>query len=137
MRWILPLGCVLVVAGILCGCLQSSAEPPAVLSVSPTDVMVPDTTATPHPPAAVNVTATETQDSVVIRIDGGTDAAALASLSIRIMNYDGTSIQRTIPAPETGRDYSIQYFHTANARTINVVGTFADGYQQTLLITSL
>ena len=137
MRWILLLGCLLVVLGVLCGCIQSSPVPPAPVPVSQTDVMVPDTTATPHLPAAVNVTATETQDSVVIRVNGGTDAGSLTSLSIKIMNYDGTSVQRTIAAPETGRDYSIQYFHTANARTINVVGTFADGYQQTLLITTL
>ena len=137
MRWILSLCCLLAGAGILCGCIQSSPVPSAPLPVSLTDVVIPDTTATPHPPAVVNVTATETQDSVVIRVDGGKDAGSLASLSIRITNYDGPPIQRTISSPETGRDYSIPYFHTANARTINVVGTFADGYQQTLLITTL
>jgi hypothetical protein len=100
-------------------------------------VMLPDTTATRHPPMAVNVTAEKTIDSVVIRVDGGRDAGALTSLAVHINNYDGTSVQRTIPAPGIGKPYSIQYFQNANARTINIIGTFSDGFQQTLLITSL
>jgi hypothetical protein len=86
---------------------------------------------------AVNVTAEKTPDSVVIRVSGGKDAGALTSLSVHINNYDGTSVQRSIPAPAIGKPYSIQYFRNANARTANIVGTFSDGYQQTLLITSL
>ena len=70
-------------------------------------------------------------------LDGGKDAGALTSLSIHINNYDGTSVQRTIPAPGIGRSYSIQYFQNANAKTANIIGTFSDGFQQTLLITSL
>jgi hypothetical protein len=101
------------------------------------EVMLSDTTATLHPPMVVNITAEKTIDRVVIRVNGGRDAGSLTALSIHINNYDGTSVQRTIPAPETGRSYSIQYFRNANARTANVVGTFSDGFQQTLLITSL
>jgi hypothetical protein len=85
----------------------------------------------------VNVTAEKTLDSVVIRVDGGRDAGALTSLSVHINNYDGTSVQRTIPAPGIGRVYSIQYFQNANAKTANIIGTFSDGFQQTLLITTL
>jgi hypothetical protein len=96
--------------------------------------MLPDTTAPPHPRMAVNITAEKTQSSVVIRVDGGNDARALTSLSVHINNYDGTSVQRTLPSPEIGRSYSIQYFRDANAANVNIIGTFSDGYQQTLFM---
>jgi hypothetical protein len=85
---------------------------------------------------AVNITATETATEVVIRVDGGNDAAALTSLNIRITNQDGTTIQRTIQSPVVGNPYKIQYFRIANAANVNIIGTFSDGYQQTLLMTS-
>jgi hypothetical protein len=122
----------------LCGCIQSPAAAPDIpVQAAGADTLLPATTATPHLPMAVNVSAEKTIDSVVIRVDGGRDAGALTSLSIHINNYDGTSVQRTIPAPGIGMPYSIQYYRNANARTANIVGTFSDGYQQTLLITSL
>lgn len=138
MRWILPVGCILFLLVIFCGCIQSPPAGPATPVQTPGDVvLVPDTTVTQHPPMAVNVSAEKTADSVVIRVDGGNNAGSLTSLEVRINNYDGTSVQRSIPAPEVGRPYSIQYFRTANAATVNVVGTFSDGFQQTLLITSV
>jgi len=85
----------------------------------------------------VNISAEKMTDSVVISVDGGPDAGALASLVVRINNYDGTSVQRTLPSPEIGRQYRIQYFRTANAANVNIIGTFSDGYQQTLLMTSV
>jgi hypothetical protein len=86
---------------------------------------------------AVDITATETANEVVIQVHGGNDAAALTSLNIRIANHDDTTVQRTIQSPEIGRSYSIQYYRNANADRVNIVGTFSDGYQQTLLMTSL
>jgi hypothetical protein len=138
MRWILPVGCFLFMMVILCGCIQApSAAPVTPVPTVVVEVIPADTTATPHPRMAVNVSAEKTIDSVVIRVDGGKDAGTLTSLSVHINNDDGTSVQRTIPAPETGRQYSIQYYHNSNARTANIVGTFSDGFQQTLLITNL
>jgi hypothetical protein len=138
MRWILPVGCLLFLMVILCGCLQSSSALAATpVPTAGAVVMLPDTTATPHSRVVVNVTAEKTLDSVVIRIDGGNDAGALTSLAVRINNYDGTSVMRTIQSPEIGRTYSIQYFRNANAANVNIIGTFSDGYQQTLLMTSL
>lgn len=139
MRSILPAGCFLVLMVIMCGCMQS---PPGV-SVTPKDTggvqvsLIPDTTATVHPVMAVNVTAEKTQGSVIIQLDGGRDAVSLTSLNVRITNYDGTIVQRTIPSPETGKPYEIAYRGYSNAAKINIVGTFSDGYQQTLLMTSL
>jgi hypothetical protein len=139
MRWILPVGCLLVLTVIICGCIQSpsagSGTPAPTGGISV--VMITDTTATPHPGMAVNVTAEVTKSSVNVRVDGGNDAAALTSLNVRITNYDGTTIQRTIQSPVIGKTYSIMYYHDANAANINIVGTFSDGFQQTLLISYL
>jgi len=83
------------------------------------------------------MSAEQTLDSVIIRVDGGNDAKSLTSLNVRITNRDGTTIQRTIPTPVVGNPYTIQYYRIANAATVNIVGTFADGFQQTLLMTSV
>ena len=95
------------------------------------------TTVPPHPAMEVNVTARETANTVVIRVEGGKDAVSLSSLNVRITNLDGSVIQRTIPNPVTGESYRIEYYRTANAATVNIIGTFSDGFQQTLLLTSV
>ena len=138
MRSILPAVYVLLLSVLVCGCIQSPSAPP----VTPAETSgvpvfrLPDTTATGHSRMAVNITATETATDVVIQVDGGNDAAALRSLNIRITNQDGTTIQRTIQSPVIGNPYKIQYFRIANAANVNIIGTFSDGYQQTLLMTS-
>jgi len=138
MRLILPAGCFLVLMVIICGCTQS----PIAVPVTPTPVavsvvMFTDTTVTGHPGMAINITAEKTQSSVIIRLDGGSDAASLTSLNVRITNYDGVIVQRTIPSLELGKPYEIPYRGYSNAAKINIVGTFSGGYQQTLLMMDL
>lgn len=140
MRLILSVGCVLVLTVFACGCIQSDSAPPVTPAETSGIVIVTpviETTVTPHPRMAVNISAEQTLDSVIIRVDGGNDAKSLGSLNVRITNRDGTTIQRTIPSPVVGNPYAIQYYRVANAANANVVGTFSDGYQQTLLMTSL
>ncbi|OPX62269.1 MULTISPECIES: hypothetical protein [unclassified Methanoregula] len=140
MRLILPAGCFLVLVVLMCGCIQSSPATPVIPQQTGTVTVleIPDTTV-PVTPArrVVNISAEKMPESVVVHIGGGKDAGSLASLSVRITNYDGTSVHRTIPSPAAGRSYTIQYFRNANAANINIVGTFSDGFQQTLLMTSL
>jgi hypothetical protein len=100
-------------------------------------VISAETTTTPQPERVVNISVTQSKNSVDIRVDGGKDAASLTSLHVRITNHDGTTVQRDIQSPETGRTYSIQYYRDANADKVNLVGTFSGGFQQTLLITTL
>jgi len=140
MRLILSVSSILVLTVLACGCIQSDSAPP----VTPADtrgvvVVTPvvETMVTPHPRMAVNMSAEQTPDSVIIRVDGGNDAKSLSALNVRITNRDGTTIQRTISSPVVGNPYAIQYYRVANAANANVVGTFSDGYQQTLLMTSL
>lgn len=139
MRLILSVGCILVLTVIACGCIQSPSVPPVTpLETNEVTVTVPlETMVTPHPRMAVNMSAEQTPDSVIIRVDGGSDAKSLSSLNVRITNRDGTTIQRTISSPVIGNPYAIQYYRVANAANANIVGTFSDGYQQTLLMTSL
>ena len=89
---------------------------------------------TPHPEKYVNFTVTQTQTEVKITYDGGPDAADLQSIAILITNHDGTQVQRTIMNPVAGATYSFTYRGTANAARVNIIGTFQDGYQQTVLI---
>jgi hypothetical protein len=139
MRSILPAVYLLVISVIVCGCIQSPAAPPVIPAASGgvSIITLQDTTATQHPRMVVNISAEQTTDSVIIRIDGGTNAAALTSLNVRITNHDGTTIQRMIQSPVVGNPYTIQYYRIANAANVNIVGTFSDGFQQTLLMTSL
>jgi hypothetical protein len=129
----------MVLTVIMCGCIQSPSGAPdvPVPTAGVSVVTFTDTTAHPHPVMAVNISAEKSQSSVIVRIGGGSDAGALTSLDVHINNYDGTTVDRTIPSPEVGREYSIQYFREANAANVNIVGTFSDGYKQTLLLTAV
>jgi hypothetical protein len=124
---------------MICGCIQFPAASPATPAPSGGLEVVTHTLTTvpPHRPMEVNVTARETANNVVIMVEGGKDAAFLSSLNVRITNFDGTVIQRTIANPVIGESYSIAYYRTANAATINIIGTFSDGFQQTLLLNSV
>jgi ABC-type Fe3+-hydroxamate transport system substrate-binding protein len=139
MRLILPAGCFLVLFVLMSGCIQSPSAAPVTPQQTGTVTVldVPDTTVTEPARRVVTVTAEKMIDRVDIKVQGGKDTGALTSLSVRIKNYDGTSVLRNIPSPETGRTYSIQYYRNANAASINIVGTFSDGFQQTLLMNSL
>jgi len=136
---ILPAGCLLVLFLLMSGCIQSPPAAPVTPQQTGTVSVldIPDTIVTEPSRRVVTVAAEKMIDRVDIQVRGGKDAGALMSLSVRIKNYDGTSVQRNIPSPEIGRTYSIQYYRNANAANINIVGTFSDGYQQTLLMTSL
>jgi hypothetical protein len=138
MRWILPVGCLLVLTVIISGCIQSPAPTPVTPVLTAGVVAtLPETTVTPHPVMVVNITAVQTGTSVIIRVNGGNDAAALSAMNIRISNFDGTTVLRTIQPVETARPYTIEYYRNANADKVNIIGTFSDGYQQTLLMTSV
>ena len=114
------------------GCLQPSPvnTPPAEIAIYTTPV--PITPVTPHPVEYVNFTAIQTQTQVNITYNGGPDAANLQSIAILITNHDGTQVQRTIMNPVVGATYSFTYRGTANAARVNIIGTFQDGYQQTV-----
>ncbi len=137
MRGIVFLSGLVVLAVLFSGCSQCPPCPAPVPVPPPGTTPVTGTMTGPHPVMHVRVTATETQDSVIIRVVGGRDAALLSALNVRIDNFDDSVIERTIPSPAVGEPYRIGYYHMANAETVNVVGAFSDGFQQTLLLTSV
>lgn len=136
MQWIVRAGCILFVLLLSSGCIQSPPAAPAHPAPAGGITGYPaDTTATPEPRREVNITATKSGAEVIVIVEGGKDAAGLASMDIRITNYDGTLNTRTISHPGTGKSYTFTYRGNANAARINIIGTFSDGYQQTLLMT--
>jgi len=138
MQWIVPAGSILFLFMLSCGCIQFPAAAPAIPAPDDGITNYPaDTTATPKPLREVSITATKMATEVIVLVNGGKDAATLASMDIRITNYDGTINTRIISHPEIGKPYTFTYRGNANAARINIIGTFSDGYQQTLLMTSL
>jgi len=123
-----------IILVIACGCLQPAAVntiPPAETAVYTPVVTVPLVTAVID--KHVNFTVTQAKTMVNITYNGGPDAADLQSIAIFIPNYDGTQVNRTIMNPVVGKTYSFTYLGVANARWVNIIGTFQDGYQQTVL----
>jgi hypothetical protein len=139
MQWIVPVGCILFLFMLSCGCIQfPPAAPVTPAGGSGVTVEYPtDTIATPEPLRQVNITATKTVTEVIVLVNGGKNAATLASMDIRITNYDGTVNTRTVSPVVIGKPYTFTYRGNANAARINIIGTFSDGYQQTLLMTFL
>jgi hypothetical protein len=134
MQWIVPVGCVLFLFMLSCGCIQSPAAPVSPVPAGVVGDLSADKAATPEPLREVNITATKVDPEVIVLVNGGKDAAALASMDIRITNYDGTVTTRVITPVVTGKPYIFTYRGNANAARINIVGTFSNGSKQTLLM---
>lgn len=133
MRWIMPVGALLFFFLLTCGCIQSpavQATPAPQLVGNPSAAMAPAPV-----PRDVNITAVKQDPDVIVVVNGGKDAGSLASMDIRITNYDGTIDTRTIMPVIIGRQYVFSYRGNANAARINIIGTFSDGFKQTILMT--
>ena len=128
--------CILVfVLIITCGCLQAAPSTPPVVQTPTEPVTLPTSVTTiMNVQKQVNFTVTESKTMVNVTYEGGPDAADLQSINIRIMNQDGTQFPRTIDNPVIGVPYLFTYRGNANAKYVNIVGTFTNGYQQTVLM---
>lgn len=117
---------------ITCGCLQPAPQntPPS------TPVPIPPTTAAPNPDVQkqLNFTVAQAGSLLNITYNGGPDATELQSIDILITNQDGTQVERTFTNPVIGSIYPFTYRGNANAARVNIIGTFNDGYQQTVLL---
>ena len=83
---------------------------------------------------SLNFTVTKTDTSVTITYEGGADAADLTALKIRIDNQDSSDIERVFLDPVPGTPYQFTYMGLADPVTANIIGTWKDGYQQTVLL---
>jgi hypothetical protein len=129
---------LLLFAVLLAGCLQTAAPPaPAAppADAPPAIVTLPPAATTAAPVhKQLNITAEERKTEVIVRYNGGPDAADLVSLNIRINNQNSQNVQRTITDPVIGAEYIFTYRGVADASVVNVVGTFRDGTEQTVLM---
>ncbi len=126
--------CLFVIVGLIvvCGCLQPAPQP------APPATPVPDTmpapTHNPDVPRQVNFTVTQAGPYLNVTIAGGADAADMVAMDIRVTNRNTQNVQRIINYPAIGMPYIFTYRGVADASIVNIVGTFSDGFQQTVLM---
>jgi hypothetical protein len=152
MRYCIPvLLLVLAVAG--CGCTQTHQQPTVPATTVPVSTVPVTTTALPATQSMttspvtisgtpvqmqVNVTAWKTDTEIDVQYNGGLDAANLTSLQVHIYNVNNGEIYNlNITAPVTGNIYRFPTHASLFVNSVNVIGTFDNGSQQTVLSTSL
>jgi hypothetical protein len=133
MRWFTFLFILLITALMVsCGCTQSA---PAPLTPAPTAAApVPAATMAEAGPKQINFTVWKAEHDVVMRYDGGRDAANLSMLRVQIDNRDGRIVKRTIYSPVIGKECFFPYVGVVNPNSINIIGVFNDGTEQTVLL---
>lgn len=112
----------------------------------PAPLTTPATTPMPPPATPVPVTTTaiaeksltfdvsKTQKTVNITYTGGPDAGGLVALKVRIDNQDLDDFERTVLTPSPGESIVFTYQGLATPITANIIGTWENGYQQTVLM---
>ncbi|OPY35570.1 MAG: hypothetical protein A4E35_02396 [Methanoregula sp. PtaU1.Bin051] len=133
MRRISLLAILIMVSILVCGCIQTPAKPAAPTSAPPEITPVQVTSATPvH--KQIDCSAWKTDRSVILKCNGGNDASSLKALRVQIDNQNGQVVKRTLGDPVVGNEYEFPYTVTPDPVTINVVGVFSDGTEQTVLL---
>jgi len=132
------LGLILLITIIISGCTQTTT-PPVVTTTLPTPVLTTLVTLPPVTPVIpvaqmqINVTAWQSKSDVIVQYNGGSNAADLTGFKIQIDNHNGQNVKQTINAPAIGSIYTFPYIGTPDADTVNVVGVFNGGSEQTVL----
>ena len=132
---------LIFLALLVSGCSQPAVP---VATPSPTMTPMPPVVTAPLtlPPAApvqppakmqINVTAWQNGTDVNVQYNGGADSAYLTALKMQIDNRNGATAKRTIDYPVIGGMYTFTYLGTADADTVNVIGVFKGGTEQTVL----
>jgi hypothetical protein len=123
---------LLLTALLACGCMEAPSPAPAA-TPAPLPASIP-----PSPTAAgpkeINLTAWQGEHDVVLRYNGGRDAASLTVLKVQIDNRDGRNVKTNLYSPEIGKEYRFPYIGVVNPNTINVIGVFDDGTEQTVMM---
>lgn len=132
MRRIFWCGMFLIITVLVCGCSQPVSPQVPVTPVVTT--AVPVITGAVPVEKQIDISAVQNASQVVVQYNGGRDAADLVTLRIRINNRFEDSFQRTINNPVAGAQYVFTYQAPANAQSVNIVGVFRDGTEQTVLM---
>ena len=125
---------LIILGVVVCGCTQPEATPTPLPVITPLATSPPVTTSVPTAQKQINLTVSRATSEVNIQYNGGSDAADLTALNIRIDNQDGQIVTRTINYPVIGKTYTFLYRGVANPAVVNIVGVFKDGTQQTVLM---
>lgn len=122
---------LLVVAS---GCTQPAPQtPPATTPVPPPATPVPVMTTT-IAEKSLTFDVSKTPKTVNITYTGGPDAGGLVALKVRIDNQDLDDFERTVLTPSPGEEILFTYQGLATPVTANIIGTWENGYQQTVLL---
>lgn len=124
---------LLVITVAVCGCTQLSPVQSTPAPTAQTPLPTPSLAITPVS-KQVDIAAWKTDKSVIVQVTGGKDTANLVTLRVQIDNIDGTIIKRTLVDPIVGKEYEFTYVGIPNARTVNIIGVFRDGTEQTVLL---
>ena len=125
---------ILLLAVMSSGCVQPvpQTSPETTVSPAPVTTLPAVTTAVAEKSLTFNVS--KTQKTVNITYTGGPDAAGLVALKIRIDNQDLDDFERTVLTPVPGEQILFTYQGLATPVTANIIGTWDNGYQQTVLM---
>ena len=124
---------IILLLVISSGCIQPTTTPPVTTVVQTAVTPVP-VVATTDTEKQLTFIVTKTEKTVNVTYTGGPDAADLLALKVRIDNQDSSVIEQTFPQPAVGTPFVFTYMGLANPTTVNIIGTFKGGYQQTVLM---
>lgn len=138
MRRVVWASFLILVLVITCGCLQQEPAAPPPVNTAPTPAAVvtlpPAITTVAAAQKELNFTVERTYSTVNVTYNGGPDAADLSAIRIRIDNINSQDVERVIPNPVPGYPYIFTYRGVADPKTVNIVGIFSNGYEQTVLM---
>ncbi len=116
------------------GCTQSAASGTPQTTALPAPVTPLPVTTTSIAEKSLTFDVSKTEKTVNITYTGGPDAAGLVALKVRIDNQDLDDFERTVLTPVPGESIVFTYQGLATPITANIIGTWENGYQQTVLM---
>ncbi|AGB01634.1 hypothetical protein [Methanoregula formicica] len=116
------------------GCTQPVAPVPPQTTALPAPVTPLPVATTTIAEKSLTFDVFKTQKIVNITYTGGPDAGGLVALKVRIDNQDLDDFERTVLTPSPGESIVFTYQGLATPVTANIIGTWENGYQQTVLM---
>ena len=128
--------CLLIVLLLVfaSGCTQPAPQVTAVTTATPVPVTPLPSVTTAVVEKSLTFTVSKTEKAVNITYTGGPDAGGLVALKVRIDNQDLDDFERTVLTPSPGESIIFTYQGLATPVTANIIGTWENGYQQTVLM---
>ena len=138
MRYALA-ACIALCIVLTCsGCAQQHAPPVSVPTPSLT-IITPEVASLAQTPVQrqIDLVAGQSGSDIVVKYRGGADAPDLVALVITIQSSTLQTKTEEEDKPNVGQQYIFPQMGTPEQDSVNVVGIFKDGSQQTLLQTAV